>query len=117
MGALMTTERSFDLQEQRGSLMCLAYPFLILHVIHGCLYNQALADVRLESCKKAASDLGLGRFLSETPVSSSIKIGKNHKNSKSKFRNRLGQYPIIYLKTISVTTMMIACTQWSAPMC
>ena len=46
MDAWMTSQLNVALIHKLcGSLMCLAY-FLHVHDIHGCLYNQALADVR-----------------------------------------------------------------------
>ena len=43
-GLLITsTERSFDLQV---ACHCYAWVIFLLHDIHWCLYNQALADVR-----------------------------------------------------------------------
>ena len=49
MDAWMTSQLILALMRKlRGSLMCLGY-FFPLHVIHGCLYNQALADVKATS--------------------------------------------------------------------
>ena len=46
MEAWMTSQLNIALiSKLRGSLMCLAF---FLHVIQGCLYNQAMADVQLK---------------------------------------------------------------------